>query len=387
MRRHLSYMYSALVAVLVITAAACASSNPPAPTPTDAPTVQRPPPASGSIAELEDVLAAVYDEVNRSVVNIQLDGASSFGGLQGFNARGLASGFVWDKRGHIVTNEHVVSPAESLTVTFHDGLSASARVVGVDRDSDLAVIKVDVPENILFPLEMASSADVRVGRLVAAIGNPFGLAGTMTVGFVSALGRVLPVRTDSPQGGIYSIPDVIQTDASINPGNSGGVLVDTEGRLIGVPSAIISPLQVSAGLGFAIPSAIVEKVVPVLISDGEYRHSWLGVRVFTVTSGVAEAMGLDSNRRGAMILELSPGSPADRADLRGSENLATVNGVDIRVGGDVIIAIDGDPIISTDVLISHLAHFTDVGQTIALRIVRDGEEQTIEVTLGARPTS
>ena len=127
--------------------------------------------------------------------------------------------------------------------------------------------------------------------------------------------------------------------------------------------------------------------MPVLIKDGEYRHSWLGVRVFTVTSGVAEAMGLDSNRRGALILELSPGSPADKADLQGSENLATVNGVDIRVGGDVIIAIDGDPIISTDVLISHLARFTDVGQTIALRIVRDGEEQTIEVTLGARPTS
>jgi serine protease Do len=379
--------YIAALAGLMLLAGACSSSDSPPTSIFDGPTPTPRPIASGTLADLEEVLADIYDYVNASVVNIQFSGGTSSGGFQHFNSQGLASGFVWDKEGHIVTNEHVVIAGDSLIVTFHDGFSAPAQIIGTDRDSDLAVIKVDVPEERLFPVEVADSTRLNVGRLVAAIGNPFGLAGTMTVGFVSALGRVLPVRTDSPQGGIYSIPDVIQTDASINPGNSGGVLVDSDGLLVGVPSAIISPLQVSAGLGFAIPSVIVGKVVPALIVDGEYRHSWLGIRVLTVTPGIAEALNLDSGTRGAMILEVTPGSPAERAGLIGSESLAAINGTEIRVGGDVVIAIDGHTINSTDDLITHLARYTSVNQTITILTLRDRQQQTIEVTLGARPTS
>ena len=382
-----SILYIASLLALMLFVGACSSSDTPPTSIFNGPTPTPRPIASGTLAELEEVLAEIYDHVNPSVVNIQFSGGTSSGGFQDFNSQGLASGFVWDQEGHIVTNEHVVIGGDSLIVTFHDGFSAPAEIIGTDRDSDLAVIKVDVPEERLFPVEVADSTQLNVGRLVVAIGNPFGLAGTMTVGFVSALGRVLPVRTDSPQGGIYSIPDVIQTDASINPGNSGGVLVDSEGLLVGVPSAIISPLQVSAGLGFAIPSVIVGKVVPALIDDGEYRHSWLGIRVLTVTSSIAEAVDLGSGTRGAMILEITPGSPAERAGLLGSEGLATVNGTEIRVGGDVVIAIDGQSINNTDDLITHLARYTDVNQTIRILVLRNGQEQTIEVTLGARPSS
>jgi S1-C subfamily serine protease len=300
-----------------------------------------------------------------------------------FFTQGAGSGFVWDKEGHIVTNNHVVANAESVDVTFSDGTILEGEVVGTDPDSDLAVVKVERDADELQPIEVVDSSNVKVGHLSIAIGNPFGLEGTMTVGFVSALGRSLPV--ESSMGPSYTIPDIIQTDASINPGNSGGVLVNDKGQLIGVPSAIQSPIRASAGVGFAIPSSIVQQVVPVLIEEGSYDHSWIGITGTTLTPDLAEAMGLEKDQRGALVIEVANNGPADEAGLQGSDEQISIDGVQARVGGDIITAFDGRPVREFDDLVAYLARHTQVGQTVTLTILRDGEKQEIDVTLGSRP--
>jgi S1-C subfamily serine protease len=226
-----------------------------------------------------------------------------------------------------------------------------------------------------------------VGQLGVAIGNPFGEQNTMTVGFISALGRSLPVDSGNGQGPSYTIPDVIQTDTPINPGNSGGVLVDDAGQVIGVTSAIESPVRASSGIGFVIPSAIVQQVVPVLIKTGHYEHTWLGVSGTTLTPELAKAMDLKSDQRGALIVDVVPGGPADKAGLRGSDQSVTIEGQKAPVGGDVIVAIDGQPVKTFDDVVAYLARSTQVGQTITLRVLRAGREETIKVTLAARPQS
>ncbi len=350
----------------------------------------------GVLSGLENALSAIYEEVNPSVVSIQVVQKVSapevpFFGLPPMESpgdqyqRGSGSGFVWDKEGHIVTNNHVVAGADRIRVRFADGTIVEAEVVGSDPDSDLAVLKVDVDAALLRPVRLATD-DVRVGQLAIAIGSPFGLENTMTVGFISAIGRLLPVDRGAPDEPHYSIPDVIQTDAPINPGNSGGVLVNDEGKVIGVTSAIISPARASAGIGFAIPSRIVAKVVPVLIEEGHYTHPWLGISGITLTPEMAKAMGLDPDQRGGLVIEVVPGGPADKAGLRGSGRQITVDGQNYRVGGDVIVGIDDEPVREFDDIIAYLAR-TEVGQKVRLRILRDGRERTVEVTLGARPTS
>lgn len=346
----------------------------------------------------------IYDQVNPSVVNIrvvqkqevtapafpEIPGFPFFTpptpqGPQEFFRQGAGSGFVWDKEGHIVTNNHVVAGADKISVTFYDGSTVPGNVVGTDPDSDLAVVKVDVPADRLQPVQVADSTQVKVGQLAVAIGNPFALQGTMTVGFVSALGRLLPVESSDGQGPGYSIPDVIQTDAPINPGNSGGVLVNDQGQVIGVTSAIISPVGASAGIGFAIPSAIVHKVVPALIETGQYEHAWLGVSGLSLNPDLAQAMGLKSDQRGALVVEVVPGSPADKASLQGSDRQVTIEGQDVRVGGDVITAIDGQPVKGFDDLVTYLARATEVGQKVNITLLRQGKEETLPVTLAARP--
>ena len=347
---------------------------------------------------LQDTLGQIYAQVNPSVVNIQVtvqgsgrsDQIPSFPGMPSFpegqipQQEGLGSGFVWDTAGHIVTNNHVVEDATEVTVTFYDGTTVPARVVGTDVNSDLAVIKVDAPADELHPVEVADSTGITVGQLAVAIGNPYGLEGTMTVGFVSALGRSLAVDAFSTTGS-YTIPDIIQTDAPINPGNSGGVLLDDEGQLIGVPTAIESMTGSNSGIGFAVPSAIVQKIVPVLINEGTVQYSWLGITGTTLTADLAEAMDLGRDQRGALVIEVTSGGPADKAGLRGSDTRAGLEGEQAQVGGDVIVAIENAPVREFDDLVSYLVGSTSVGDEVTLTILRDGREQTVKVVLEARP--
>jgi S1-C subfamily serine protease len=360
--------------------------------------------AGDLLAAYQGTLENIYTAVSPSVVNIrvvqQVDpsnaGNSEIPGFPFFNVpqggvpdqqfqSGLGSGFVWDQDGHIVTNNHVVSGADRIEVTFSDGTSVPATLVGTDPDSDLAVLKVEVPADQLQPVKMGDSNAVRVGQLAIAIGNPFGLEGSMTTGIISAVGRSLPADETSFQS--YTIPDVIQTDAPINPGNSGGVLIDAQGQVLGVTAAIESPVRANAGIGFAIPSAIVDNVVPALIKDGEYVHSWLGISGTTLTPDLATAMKLESTQRGALVEEVMPDSPAEKAGLRGSRQQVTLEGQTTNVGGDVITAIDGQQILQMDDLIAYLARSTRVDQKITLTLLRDGGQESLDVTLAARPSS
>jgi S1-C subfamily serine protease len=377
------------------------------------------PVSTEALAAMEGALENIYNRVNPSVVSIRVVATEQVSmpnppDLPGFRfffgpntpqfpqqqqspqqqfRQGAGSGFVWDKDGHIVTNNHVVDGADKIRVTFADGTTADAKVVGTDPDSDLAVIKVDVPAERLQPVEVADSNQVKVGQLAVAIGNPFALENTMTVGIVSAMGRQLPVGADSQNGlgatpqPSYTIPNIIQTDAPINPGNSGGVLVNDQGQMIGVTAAIESPVRANAGIGFAIPSAIVQKVVPTLIKGDTYEHPWLGLSGISINPDLATAMKLGSDQRGALVIDVTPGSPADKAGLHGSDRQMTVDGQDVRVGGDLVTAFNGQPVQGFDDLVADLANSAQVGQTVKLTVLRNGKEETIEITPAARPAS
>jgi len=369
-------------------------------TPTPQPTAVAPSVTGGALAALEGALERVYQDVSPSVVYIEVLQKQQVGsGLPFFREplpqqqpeeqyqQGSGSGFVWDQEGHVVTNNHVVNGADKIEVTFSDGTTVPGTVVGTDPASDLAVLKVELPAGQLHPVRMADSTQVRVGQLAVAIGNPFGLENTMTAGIVSALGRSLPAESNSGDGSSYTIPDVIQTDAPINPGNSGGVLVNDQGEVIGVTSAIVSPVGASAGIGFAVPSAIVQKVVPVLIAKGSYEHPWLGISGTTLDPNLAQAMGLDANQRGALVIEVVPGGPAEQADLKGSDRQVTIDGQERQVGGDVVVALDGQPVKTFDDLVAYLVQSTEVGQKATLTVLRDGRERQVEVTIAARPSA
>ncbi len=340
----------------------------------------------------EKIIAAVYERVAPSVVHIRVMQHVSglvppelqIPGFQlppdEFYRRGEGSGFVWDNRGHIVTNYHVIENAEKVEVTFFDGVAVPATIVGSDPDSDLAVLQVDRPAESLRPVELGDSDTVFIGQRAIAIGNPFGQEWTLTVGVISALGRTLPSGTSQ-----FSIPEMIQTDAAINPGNSGGPLLDSAGRVIGVNTMIISNFQVSSGVGFAIPVNIVRQVVPVLIEKGHYAYAWLGISGRDLDRATAEAMGLPPEQRGALVIEVTQNSPAAKAGLRGSSKTVKLDGADVKIGGDVIVAIDDQPVRSMDDLIVYLVKKAHPGQKVTLTILRDGQERHIEVTLGERP--
>jgi len=405
MRRY-GWLISTLLVVLVIVGGCIPQAPPttaPAPPMSAAPEVVSPSPPTTITTDIEAILEQIYAQVSPSVVNIrvvqkhevmfpalpEIPGLPGFSfpfpqGPQEYYSKGLGSGFVWDREGHIVTNNHVVSGADRISVTFQDGTTVPGEIVGTDADSDLAVIKVDIPQDQLQLVELANSTQLKVGQLAVAIGNPYGLKGTMTVGFVSALGRLLPTDSKS-DGSSYSIPDVIQTDAPINPGNSGGVLVDRNGRVIGVTSAIISSSGANAGIGFAIPSAIVKKVVPSLIEKGYYEHPWLGISGISLSPELVEAMNLEPAQRGALVVDVVPGSPADEAGVRGSDRQVTIYGDTVRVGGDVITAIDGQPVKEFGDLVTYLTRVTEVGQTVTLALLRKGKDTNVKVTLAARP--
>jgi S1-C subfamily serine protease len=364
----------------------------------------------GLLAAYQSTLVNIYEQVNPSVVNIQVSksavpnasGSPEFPFFESPDnpelpgipnipespspfGQGLGSGFVWDEQGNIITNNHVVAGADDIEVTFADGTIVPAELIGADPDSDLAVIHVDLPSQQLIPVEVADSNQLRVGQLAIAIGNPFGLDGTMTVGIISALGRSLPASDNLSAGPVYRIPDVIQTDAPINPGNSGGVLLNDRGQVIGVTAAIESPVRANAGIGFVIPTAIVSRVVPQLISEGFYAHPYLGISGVSLYPDLAEAMKLEPQQKGALVGDVVADGPADKAGISGSSQQVTIDGFDIQVGGDVITAIDDQIINNMDDLIAFLSANTEVGQSVTLTVLRDGEEQQIEVNLEARP--
>jgi serine protease Do len=347
------------------------------------------------VTDLEAILESVYTQVNPSVVNISViqlqSGSSQIPGFPFLNpspqySQALGSGFVWDKSGDIVTNNHVIDGADNISVTFSDGTTVPGKVLGTDSDSDLAVIKVNMPADQLLPVKMADSAQVKVGQLAIAIGNPYGLQSTMTVGFVSALGRVLPSnQSGTTTGPSYSIPDVVQTDAAINPGNSGGVLLDSSGSVIGITQSIATTSGSSSGVGFAIPSAIIKQVIPDLISTGHYSHPYFGVTITSLTPDISTAMNLPANQRGALVMAVTSGGPADKAGLKAGSKQVSITGQQVTVGGDVIIAYNNEVVKSSDDLITFLARSGVIGQNVSLTVLRDGKPVQITVTVGARP--
>jgi 2-alkenal reductase len=334
-------------------------------------------PISGAAdLETDNVLVELYRRVNPSVVNLTVY-AEEDGALSAFSQ---GSGFVFDGEGDIITNAHVVHGATRIEVNFFDGSTRRAELMGEDLNSDLAVVRVtDLPAGI-GALPLGSMEELAVGQSVVAIGNPFGLEGTLTRGIISALGRTIPGLT------IFSIPQTIQTDAAINPGNSGGPLLNLRGEVIGVNAQIRTDdnSRSNSGVGFAIPVSIVQRVVPALIADGEYVWSWMGVQGGDVTLQLAEAMGLP-NDRGAYIAAVLRGGPAAKAGLRGATDTAIVDGQEISVGGDVIVAVNGQPVKSFDDILVYIALNTSPGQEINLTVLRDGESLEIPLTLEPRP--
>lgn len=340
-----------------------------------------------------DVLTAIYEQVNPSVVNITLFGRAGDQTIPGIPLPtpenpdelvpiGQGSGFVWDAEGHIVTNAHVVEGADQVQVTFADGTYAMAEVVGSDLDSDLAVVKVDPTHAPLVPITRGNMDEVRVGQRAIAIGNPFGYANTMTQGIISAIGRTISSLT------AFNIPSVIQTDASINPGNSGGPLLNAIGQLIGVNAQIETggTSRANSGVGFAIPVSIVERVIPALIDTGVYRHAYLGLSGSTFTPFCATALGIDPELRGAYVQEVADGGPSAAAGLRGGSRPTNSSVCPPDAGGDLIIAIDDQPVTRFDDLLVYLELHASPGDTVTLTVLRDGQEVQIPVELGRRPT-
>lgn len=329
------------------------------------------------MAVVEQPFRVIYQDVNPSVVNIRV--VEDYGWT---TASSEGSGLVWDENGYIVTNNHVVADAINITVTFSDGTTTTADIVGTDPQSDLAVIKVE-PEGLpLVPVILGDSYQVSVGDLVIAIGNPYGLSGTMTQGIVSALSRSLTVdETSMFSRTNYTIPDIIQTDAAINPGNSGGVLVNVAGEVIGVTAAIRSSTESNAGIGFVIPAHIVSRVVPALISDGNYEHPSLGLTGISMSLALAEQMGIEPDTRGVLILDIVRGGAAEEAELEGSYQQLVSPGRVAITYGDVIIAADGQAVDSYEELVSYVFNQTEVGQLITLNILRDGKEISVDLKL------
>jgi len=321
-------------------------------------------------------LTKLFEQSESGVVSISVIKKSSYGDSASFG-----SGFIFDKAGHIITNNHVVENTKKISVTFVDGKSYSAEVIGTDPYADIAVIKIDVNPEYLNPLPIGDSSILRVGEQVAAIGNPFGLSGSMTSGIVSQLGRLLPV-----QGTSFSIPDVIQTDAAINPGNSGGPLLNMQGEVVGINTAIYSSDGSFSGVGFSIPSDLVLKIVPSLITTGEFQHPWVGISSANITPDLAELLNLEY-AKGVLIMTVMKDSPADKAGLRGSSQTAITNDVEYTIGGDVILSIDDTEIRQVNDLLTHLQREKNVGDIMNLEVLRDGKMIDIVLTLESRPES
>jgi len=331
---------------------------------------------------LEAQVEAVYGEAGPAVVNITSRIITYDFFMQPVPQEGTGSGFVYDTEGHIVTNYHVVENAESVSVALANGEVYPAEIVGTDSSNDLAVLRIEA-ENLPDPIPLGDSDQLRVGQFVVAIGNPFGLEHTLTVGVISALSRVI----QSPDGRF--IGEAIQTDAAINPGNSGGPLLDLDGRVIGVNAQIISPSRASVGIGFAVSANTVRRVVPQLIAQGHYPHPWLGVSVLPFEAKGARLLrkaGMEVPvDEGLLVVEVVPGSPAAVAGIHGGTQVVRIGNTRIPVGGDIITAVNGMAIASFQELTVYLETETQVGDKVEVTLIRDGQEVTVSVTLAERP--
>ena len=347
-----------------------------------------------AIVEAQElVLRDIYDNVLPSVVlitvsrNLGADAARpSIPDIPGipddFFERTGGTGFVWDDQGHIITNHHVVAEADRVTVVLPDRTEMEAEFLGSDPDSDLAVLRVSDPDGLLVPVTLGDSDEVYMGQLAVAMGNPFGQQFSITTGIISGIGRTIR-SGHSP----FSIPEVLQTDAPINPGNSGGPLLDRNGHVIGVNTQIVSRTGVNSGIGFAVPINIARQVVPAILEDGSYEYSWLGISGTNVVPDVAEAMDLARDTRGALVIEIVPGGPAADAGMQGSDDTLMLEGRDWPIGGDIIVAIDGEPVRTIDDVITYLVGRTRPDQKVTMEVIRDGELEQLTVTLGTRPGS
>jgi S1-C subfamily serine protease len=378
------------IAALIFASLACQAVQPfsvpqpavPAPTMISAPVLTpRPVVVSSDSLNQQDALTTLYENVSPGIVSIQV--LTAQGGS-------LGSGFVYDDQGHIITNFHVVDGQKKIEVDFTSGYKAYGKLVGTDLDSDLAIIKVDAPASEIHPLPLGDSSTLKVGQSVVAIGNPFGLNGTMTLGIVSAIGRTLPSAHASPDGSFFSAGDLIQTDASINPGNSGGPLFNLQGEVVGINRAIRTDASnttgepVNSGIGFSIAINIVKRVVPAIIASGKYDYPYMGIgSASDLSLDEINALGL-SNFVGAYITSIASGGPGEKAGLvAGSKDVGLQRG--LLGGGDLIIAMDGQPIKSFDELIRYLINNKAPGDTITLTIIRNGKQMDVPLKLEKRP--
>ena len=336
----------------------------------------------GNVSPQDSTLEQLYQQAMPGVVSIQVSTPQG---------DALGSGFVYDTQGHVITNFHVVDGATTTEVDFSSGFKARGTVIGVDKDSDIAVIKVDAPNAELHPLTLGNSDNLQVGQTVIAIGNPFGLNGTMTVGIVSALGRTQSSEHSIDGGGYFSAADIIQTDAAVNPGNSGGPLLNTNGEVVGINRAIVTNSSNAAGqptnsgIAFAVSVNIVKRVTPSLISNGSYDYPYMGISFFPdqlMSLDVIDALGLKTFT-GAYVVDVTKGGPADKAGIRAGTKPTRVDS--LLAGGDLVTAIDGKTIRTFDELISYLVTNKSPGDTVVLTVTRDGKSQDITLTLDARP--
>ena len=350
-----------------------------------------------------DSLPDLFAKVEKSVVQITEPGS-----LQSpeANPSRLGSGFVYDNLGHIVTNFHVVdgSMNDKAYITFLDGVSYEGEIIGTDPYSDLAVVKlINVDRNVsskLVPLALGNSSTVKIGEKVVAVGNPFGLSGSLSEGIISGLGRLMPVgeQNELPPGEpmehltqnaspSFSIPDIIQTDAAINPGNSGGPLIDMNGRVIGINTAIFSNTGVYSGIGFAIPSNFLSKIIPELIQKGSYQHPYIGINGFDITPEIANLVNLPE-AVGFLVVNVTDGSPASRSGIVGGNQTVQVNGIPLKIGGDIITHIDDKSVRKVDDILSYLENHKEIGDNVNLTVLRGPNltEKIISMNLTARPS-
>ncbi|MBN1147724.1 MAG: trypsin-like peptidase domain-containing protein [Anaerolineales bacterium] len=352
-------------------------SNTPPPTPVAIASDLATPLPAVDLLSLQDTLVQLYEQVNRGIVAIR---------VLTQNGRSLGSGFVIDEQGHIVTNYHVVSTETSVEVDFVSGYKTRGEVIGIDPDADLAVVKVDAPTDELHPLVLGDSEQVGVGQIVVAIGNPFGLEGTMTIGIVSGLGRTIRSQREGAGGSSFTLGDVIQTDAAINPGNSGGPLFNLDGEVIGINESILTNTyeRTNSGVGFAVSIDIAKRIVPVLIASGRFDYPYLGIfSLGELTLLEQEALGLPRST-GVYVTDVEPGGPAELAGIRPGDQHSSIPG--IPAGGDLIIAVDGRPVLDFNDLIVYVTKNKAPGDVVVLTVLRGDQQIEIELTLGKRPS-